>query len=794
MIFFDGQGRRVRLGDEFARGGEGAVFNVEGDSRLLAKLYLRPLNDEKRRKLSWMAAHGTSALFEQTAWPRATLHRAPGQAPVGFLMPRIQGSKPVHLLYSPASRANEFPDRDWGFLLTVASNIACVFEAVHSAGHLVGDVNERNLLVAPGTGTARLIDCDSFQVRGDGVVYPCEVGVARFTPPELQNRHLRVERSSGHDAFGLAVLLFHLVYLGRHPFDGVYLGHGEMTSERAIAEFRFAYGRDAAARQIKPPPIHLPFKAAPLQITELFERAFSPAAVKGGRPTASEWSAALRSAASSLRQCGVDRLHVFSAELAGCPWCQLTVSTGAVFFVAVDSFDFKCNPSDISAFLSFARETQTHWFLSPAPAPAPMPEGQMPRPVAAELNRLRLLSRARFAAGLAVVGSWNLFLFGSLRAGLATLAVTAAALGVLAVLLRAASKRSEALRLLRARSSVLVKATANLLQAQDGYLRCAWSAASRFKAHLSGIEALRADYESLEARFNEEREGFAARREELQRKEYLRKVFLAPVQIQGLGPGHKQVLRSFGIETAHDVLYAMPEEIKGLGEVRRGRLLDWARGAQREFHFDPKGAIPPADVRALVTRYRKEQVSIRARLEDACERLRRASNEMSHEASIARERVAVCERAVGAARAILPVSDESLKRITRRRFYERGVAWGVLAATCAASGIVYAIPSPRAEAGIARGDAEEARAGHAENAGRAPQAMTSIAPRSLPDLSSALPSDCTLYAGPDAESARLDELRKGTKLIVETRNGDGWMRVRTASQTVGWTSPACWTR
>src|SRR4051794_6291394 len=254
MIFVDGKGSRVRLGREVARGGEGAVFDVEGDPRLVAKLYLRPLNDEKRSKLSWMAANGTKALFEETAWPRATLHRAAGQPPVGFLMPRISGCKPVHLLYSPASRASEFPDRDWGFLLTVASNIACVFESVHAAGHLVGDVNERNVLVSPQTGTARLIDCDSFQIRGGELIYPCEVGVARFTPPELQNRHLRIQRSLSHDGFGLAVLLFHLVFLGRHPFDGVYLGQGEMTSERAIAEFRFAYGRDAAARQIKPPP------------------------------------------------------------------------------------------------------------------------------------------------------------------------------------------------------------------------------------------------------------------------------------------------------------------------------------------------------------------------------------------------------------------------------------------------------------------------------------------------------------------------------------------------------------
>jgi DNA-binding helix-hairpin-helix protein with protein kinase domain len=688
MAFVDRSGKRVRLGREIARGGEGAVFDVEGDHRLVAKLYLRPLTDEKRRKLSWMAANTTAALSKQTAWPQVTLHRAPGLPPVGFLMPRIVDAKPVHLLYSPASRPTEFPDRDWGFLLTVASNIACVFEAVHAAGHLVGDVNERNVLVSPATGMARLIDCDSFQIHGGKTVYPCEVGVARFTPPELQNRHLRLQRSEHHDGFGLAVLLFHLVFLGRHPFDGIYFGQGEMSSERAIAEFRFAYGRDAASLQMRPPPVHLPFRAAPERLTELFERAFSPAGMRK-RPRASEWSAALREAASSLRQCGADRLHVFSTDLASCPWCQLTAKSGAVFFIAVDSLDFKSSAEDISSYLALARETQTRWVLPPPPAPAPLPNGGIPKPLAAELSRLRFLSRGRFAAGLAVVLGWNLFLFGSQSHGLPLLAASCLALVAVALLLRAASDKSEALQLLRARASALLKATASLLQTQDAYWRFTWSAAARFKAHLAGIDSLRADYESLQGRFNAERQGFTDRREELQRKEYLSRVFLATAKIQGFAQGHKQVLRSFGIETAYDVLYSMPEDIKGLGEARRKRLRDWARDAQSGFHFDPERSIPAGELRPLVTRYRKEQVSIRARLEDACEKLRRASNEMTSEASRARERLGTCARAVENARAILPVADETLREAARRRFYERNIAWGLLAAACATSGVIY---------------------------------------------------------------------------------------------------------
>ena len=43
-----------------------------------------------------------------------------------------------------------------------------------------------------------------------------------------------------HDAFGLAVLIFQILFMGRHPYSGHFLGSGEMPIERAIREHRFA--------------------------------------------------------------------------------------------------------------------------------------------------------------------------------------------------------------------------------------------------------------------------------------------------------------------------------------------------------------------------------------------------------------------------------------------------------------------------------------------------------------------------------------------------------------------------
>jgi DNA-binding helix-hairpin-helix protein with protein kinase domain len=66
-----------------------------------------------------------------------------------------------------------------------------------------------------------LIDCDSFQISSHGRYFLCEVGVPLYTPPELQEKEFKhVVRTPNHDNFGLAVLLFHLLFMGRRQIFG----------------------------------------------------------------------------------------------------------------------------------------------------------------------------------------------------------------------------------------------------------------------------------------------------------------------------------------------------------------------------------------------------------------------------------------------------------------------------------------------------------------------------------------------------------------------------------------------
>ena len=172
---------------------------------------------------------------------------------------------------------------------------------------------------------------DSFQISDGGRVYTCNVGVPEFTPPELQGRPFRgLVRTQDHDEFGLAVLLFHLLFLGRHPFAGRWLGPGEMPLARAIGESRFAYGRDRALRQMDQPPGTPPIDIYSPGLALMFERSLT---APGFRPSSAEWATALEAVESGLIDCPADpEHHQYMRGLPFCPWCRVQAVTRLQLF------------------------------------------------------------------------------------------------------------------------------------------------------------------------------------------------------------------------------------------------------------------------------------------------------------------------------------------------------------------------------------------------------------------------------------------------------------------------------
>lgn len=394
---YDHLGRPVQLGVKLGTGGEGSVFDIVNSPSLVAKVYHKAPPAQRAAKLRTMVGLARKELCAVAAWPTATLHDRPGGSVCGLVMQKVKNFQEVHTLYSPAHRKTAYPHADWRFLVHVARNCAAAFDAVHGCGAVMGDVNQSNVLVSQ-NGMVALIDCDSFQVQLNGQTYPCEVGVPLFTPPELQGTSFRgVLRTANHDRFGLAVLIFHLLFMGRHPFSGRFQGRGDMPIERAIAEHRFAYGAAARSVQMLPPLHALTLAAVSPQLGNLFERAFGRnSAQPNARPAASEWHAALSTFQGALRNCPADVGHLFAPHLATCPWCDLMKHGAPNFFIAVAytraiaplpgaAFDLVATWARIERVprpaAAYARPA-----APPAPGPTPwpsnLPRALPPRPVA----------------------------------------------------------------------------------------------------------------------------------------------------------------------------------------------------------------------------------------------------------------------------------------------------------------------------------------------------------------------------------------------------------------------------
>jgi DNA-binding helix-hairpin-helix protein with protein kinase domain len=323
------RGESLHLGRELGRGGEGVVHELPSHPDWVAKRYHQAPDAAKQQKLRLMAEAIDSPLRNYAAWPEETLHLGENGPVIGFTMQRIEGRLPIHMLYSPAQRRESFPQARFDFLVFVARNIAAAFATLHEHGHVLGDVNQGNVLVGADSRVI-LIDCDSFQIQVGDALHRCEVGVAHFTPPELQSiaSFEDITRTPNHDGFGLALLIFHLLMGGRHPYSGVPLAdHIGESLEADIRDFRYAYAKDAAQRLIAPPPKSVPIESLPPAIVALFEQAFTEPGV-AARPTPQQWVGALDALRAQLRACAKNPLHVHAGVTGECVWCGL--ETGRV--------------------------------------------------------------------------------------------------------------------------------------------------------------------------------------------------------------------------------------------------------------------------------------------------------------------------------------------------------------------------------------------------------------------------------------------------------------------------------
>jgi hypothetical protein len=238
------------------------------------------------------------------------------------MMLKITQSNELGIIINPSNRDRKQPILNSYDLYRVAHNICTVYRVFHEKNYVIGDINTKNIMVNKEM-QITVVDCDSIQVRDQQTnqVYHCKVGVPEYTPPELVGKTLStVMRTPNHDGFSIAVLVFQLLMQGQHPFIGVQMP-GEPHTEDVVSYNMqhgiFPFDR-ASQHRCTPPPRAPDYEAViPAPIQALFRQAF----LTKVRPTAAEWTTALKSVMDSFVTCAHDSTHRHP-QGSSCTFCS----------------------------------------------------------------------------------------------------------------------------------------------------------------------------------------------------------------------------------------------------------------------------------------------------------------------------------------------------------------------------------------------------------------------------------------------------------------------------------------
>lgn len=567
MEIFDETGRRWTLGDKIAAGGEGTVYRLTGSNEFCAKLYHRtPVSPAKQEKLIALRMLPSeirqgAALPLSLAFQSATEKRA-----IGILLPLVEGMD-IYELYHPQGRSQHFPHADFGFLVAAARNLASVFAGLHEHGVVVGDVNEKNVKVRPNA-TLNLIDCDSFQVTTGGRLFSSDVGTPLWTPPELQGKSLaNIPRTPNHDSFGLAQLIFLLLFCGRYPFAGKPVGKHDFTPEEAIRKHAFAFDPNPNALQT-PPLSAPPLDSLPPLIQTLFCAAFRAGSDKpNARPSARHWVDALRDLGGNLARCRKTPTHRHWTGAASCPWCRTASACGLDYF-PYDAFTFidsNLPPTGETPHLALAHKLQS-LDLTPATL-TPPPESQIQRAIQ---NQTPVSS----------LGGW-------LTSSLLNLTP-------LQKILQSGKIRNTQAELQKTVEELAAhtRKTSELFHHFHARLAPLHSQARALASELSQPKAIR--QKAIE---NLRREARHA-----QLLTHLRQFNIQDARIRGIGQGRLRTLRDAGVRNAADITPQAIESLPGFGQGLCRNLLQWRQ--KQESIFRPNGnPALPADVQTKLQNF-----------------------------------------------------------------------------------------------------------------------------------------------------------------------------------------------
>jgi DNA-binding helix-hairpin-helix protein with protein kinase domain len=423
----------------------------------------------------------------------------------------------------------------------------------------------------------------------------------------LQGKQLRgLIRTENHDRFGLAVLIYQLLFVGRHPYAGVYRGAGDPSFEQLIAEFRFAQGPAAHTWGMAPPPHTPTFADIPPELGTLFRRAFERGSETGTRPRPADWLSALQRLEQSIVECPADAGHKYWRGAKSCVWCRLAEHGGPEYYfgVAGGVGTFVVDEAKLQEVKRRLSDCELVEFpydrrrFTPARAreAEPLPDGL------SDHHSTAIVLGA--VTGLCVLA----MPLGLIHGGICVIAFLGAL--VFGIWLAIHFSLSPWHREYRRRRRACHLAHEDLKEIEDKWLGRVEDYQRDHSALSRTLQRLISECRGLVSHYQAELQRLTANAEAAARMRHLRLHLIADADIPKIGAGRKQTLAVHNIFTAADVDPHAIRRIKGFGDVLTNNILAWKEGVLRRFKFNSATAVSPAEQRPVTLKFRTRQQQI----------------------------------------------------------------------------------------------------------------------------------------------------------------------------------------
>ena len=589
MILKGANNEQYITGRELGRGGEGTVYELQNNSSLVLKKYNEPLTATQTAKLRYMVSIRSAAIEAYAAWPVGLATDDAGTV-CGFVMRKLTGYVPLHMIFSPMDRKRMFPDKGYNFLVHVARNLATAFHNLHEAGLVVGDVNEGNILISAG-GLVSFIDCDSFQIKERDSYYYCEVGVPRYTPPELLSEKTfeHVVRTVNTDSFSLGVLIFQLLFLGRHPFAGKNKTAKDIDEETAIRQHEFAYSLENKRKKLHPPNDSFAITNLPDGLVVLFHQAFEQIQ----RPEPASWVNALDHLLGEMMTCGESRLHTYPSQMKECPWCYFKNTRGILYFLDDTYLHANTVFDDIDSFVNGFHVDKLE--LKKWHGQQTFPE-LVAQPFPEHFRRSRYHRRILLAVWVACFAS--LFLFKKLSTVVSFETIFWVVITLIVVISTAIARLTRSLNVekntKRSEYEQLAVKRDNMIKEYDSPKEL-----PVYYKGIASLEKMVTDYRNLPKEYDRRKKLAEELVYDEQLQYFLMLFAIQDHSIPSFGAAKKAALRNHGIYNAADITRLGALKIPGIGPKNQQVLLSWQRQMASGFVYMPDDSRIAAELKKV---------------------------------------------------------------------------------------------------------------------------------------------------------------------------------------------------